>query len=88
MQQWLTLARVSLATEPIVRLAEMEVAFRTGQVKAARDRATQLVRSITPDDPLASRIYLRAGQISREEVLTHGGTLGGERIGLHTVLVG
>src|SRR5207248_5905983 len=47
-----------------VRLAEVEMSLRTGRAAAARERAKQLIRSIRKDDVLASRIYLRAGQIS------------------------
>ncbi len=63
-ERWLALGRQALPMAPIVRLGEIEVAFRTGKEAAARDKARQLVRSIGLDDPLASRIYLRAGQIS------------------------
>jgi LuxR family maltose regulon positive regulatory protein len=63
-ERWLELARRTTPTAPIVRLAEIEVAFRTGNVAGAREGAKQLVRTIPPDDALASRIYLRAGQIS------------------------
>jgi DNA-binding CsgD family transcriptional regulator/tetratricopeptide (TPR) repeat protein len=63
-QRWVELARVSAPTAPIVRLAEIEVAFREGNVAAARESARQLGQVIDQKDPLASRIYLRAGQIS------------------------
>ena len=63
-QRWLKPARLAAPMEPIVRLTEIEVALRTGKAAIARERASQLVRSISRDDPLASRIYLRAGQIS------------------------
>jgi DNA-binding CsgD family transcriptional regulator/tetratricopeptide (TPR) repeat protein len=63
-ERWLNLARVSAPTAAIVRLTDIEVAFRTGNVAAARDEAGLLAYSIDTDDPLASRIYLRAGQIS------------------------
>jgi len=49
---------------PIVRLAEIEVGFRAGDVPTARESARELARAIDQDDDLASRIYLRAGQIS------------------------
>jgi ATP/maltotriose-dependent transcriptional regulator MalT len=62
--RWLALARLTTPTAPIVRFGEIEVSFRKGQARAARDKAAQLVSSISDDDPLASRIYLRAGQIS------------------------
>ena len=63
-ERWLTLARLAAPTATIVRLTEIEVAFRTGNVATARERAKQLVRSIQHDEPLASRISLRAGQIA------------------------
>jgi LuxR family transcriptional regulator, maltose regulon positive regulatory protein len=65
-ERWLSLARStgSAAAAPIVRFAEIEVAFRTGNAAAAREKASHLVQLVTPNDPLAARIYLRAGQIS------------------------
>lgn len=61
--KWLELGREIAPTAPVVRLTEVEVAFRTGKVAAAREVARQLVRS-NNDEALASRIYLRAGQIA------------------------
>lgn len=63
-ERWLSLGRQTEPLAPIVRLAAIEVAFRTGNVTMARNNATELVRSTSRDDPLASRVYLRAGQIS------------------------
>jgi LuxR family transcriptional regulator, maltose regulon positive regulatory protein len=63
-ERWVGQAASSAPTAPIVRLAEIEVAFRTGNVPTARESARELARSTPADDPLASRIYLRAGQIS------------------------
>lgn len=63
-ERWLHLARVSAPTASVVRLADIEVSFRTGDVAAAREDARQLARSTDCCDPLASRIYLRAGQIA------------------------
>jgi LuxR family maltose regulon positive regulatory protein len=63
-ERWLSQVRVAAPTAPIVRFAEIELAFRTGAAQAARDKAADLVRSIEPGDPLASRVYLRAGQIA------------------------
>jgi LuxR family maltose regulon positive regulatory protein len=63
-ERWVELARVATPTAPIVRLAEIEVAFRTGNVASARDSADQLARITHRGDPLASRIFLRAGQIA------------------------
>jgi ATP/maltotriose-dependent transcriptional regulator MalT len=63
-QRWVELARLSAPTAAVVRLAEIEVAFRAGDVGSARDGARQLAQMTSPADPLASRIYLRAGQIA------------------------
>jgi LuxR family transcriptional regulator, maltose regulon positive regulatory protein len=63
-ERWLQLARVSAPTASVVRLADIEVSFRTGEVATAREDARQLARSTRTADPLASRIYLRAGQIA------------------------
>jgi ATP/maltotriose-dependent transcriptional regulator MalT len=63
-QRWVELAREVAPTTPVVRLAEIEVAFRGGNVAAARDSARQLARTTHQGDPLASRIFLRAGQIA------------------------
>jgi ATP/maltotriose-dependent transcriptional regulator MalT len=62
--RWLDAAERVAPTAPIVRLAAIEIAFRTGDWGTARAKAAQLARSIPEDDPLASRIYLRAGQIA------------------------
>jgi len=63
-ERWLALARQAEPLAPIVALAEVEIAFRTGKVTTARENARQLVRTTSQEDPLASRVYLRAGQIS------------------------
>jgi LuxR family transcriptional regulator, maltose regulon positive regulatory protein len=62
-ERWLGLGRVLAPTAPVVRLTELEVAFRTGKVAIARESARRLVDS-SDYEALASRIYLRAGQIS------------------------
>jgi ATP/maltotriose-dependent transcriptional regulator MalT len=48
----------------IVRLAQIELEFRTGGWVSAGTKASDLAGSVSGDDPLASRIYLRAGQIA------------------------
>lgn len=63
-ERWLALGRSAAPTAPIVRFAEIEIAFRTGNAATAREKAAPLVTSIATSDPLAARIYLRAGQIS------------------------
>src|SRR5262245_61781697 len=63
-QRWVELARVAAPTTLVVRLAEIEVAFRSGNVSSARDSARQLAHVTHHNDPLASRIFLRAGQIA------------------------
>jgi DNA-binding NarL/FixJ family response regulator len=65
--RWHEAARAMAPTAPIVRLAAIEVAFRTGDWMAASGRAAQLARSIPEDEPLASRVYLRAGQVAHLE---------------------
>jgi LuxR family maltose regulon positive regulatory protein len=62
--RWLEHARAIAPTASVVRLAEIEVAFRTGDASRAREGAPELVRSIAVDDPLASRVYFSAGQIA------------------------
>ena len=63
-RRWVELARVAAPAAPIVQLAEIEVAFRAGNIVIARDSARRLAKAANRDDPHASRIYLRAGQIS------------------------
>lgn len=62
--RWLDLARRKAPGAPIVRLAAIELDFRTGNWASASGRAIQLARAIAPESPLASRVYLRAGQIA------------------------
>src|SRR6266508_4806505 len=62
--RWLEISQKVAGTASVVRLAAIEVAFRTGDWASASSKATQLARSIPQDDPLASRVYLRAGQIA------------------------
>jgi LuxR family maltose regulon positive regulatory protein len=64
LHRWVEMARADAPTAPIVRLTSIEVAFRKGEWATARTRAAQLARSIPRDHALASRIYLRAGQIA------------------------
>jgi DNA-binding CsgD family transcriptional regulator/tetratricopeptide (TPR) repeat protein len=64
LRRWLEFARTQEPTAPIVRLAAVEIDFRTGDWTAANGRALQLARSIQTDSPLASRVYLRAGQMA------------------------
>jgi ATP/maltotriose-dependent transcriptional regulator MalT len=64
LSRWLEMGKGSAPTAPIVRLAAIEVAFRTGDWVAAGAKAAQLAHFISPDHALASRIYLRAGQIA------------------------
>jgi LuxR family maltose regulon positive regulatory protein len=64
LQRWIEMTRAAAPTAPIVRLAEIEVAFRTGDWAAAGAKAAQLARIVAKDDAHASRVYLRAGQIA------------------------
>jgi ATP/maltotriose-dependent transcriptional regulator MalT len=63
-KRWLASTEAAAPTAPIVRLAAIEIAFRAGDWTAARAKATHLARSIPEDHTLASRIYLRAGQLA------------------------
>lgn len=62
--RWLEIAEQASPMAPIVQLAAIEVAFRTGDWETARAKVAQLAKSIPEDHRLASRIYLRAGQIA------------------------
>jgi LuxR family maltose regulon positive regulatory protein len=62
--RWLQLAQRTAPASPIVRLASLEVDFRTGDWIAAGAKAAHLARTIPQDHRLASRIYLRAGQMA------------------------
>jgi LuxR family transcriptional regulator, maltose regulon positive regulatory protein len=63
-EEWLAIARAIRPTAPIVRLTEIELAFRTGESSAAREKAPELAKSIGADHPLASRVFQCAGQIA------------------------
>ena len=65
LRRWLDHAQSVAPADPIVRLAALEVAFRTGDWTTAGARATELVNSIPQDHPLASRSFFRAGQIAQ-----------------------
>jgi LuxR family maltose regulon positive regulatory protein len=62
--RWLQLAQRTSPASPIVRLASLEVDFRRGDWTAAGAKAADLARTIPPEHRLASRIYLRAGQMA------------------------
>jgi LuxR family maltose regulon positive regulatory protein len=64
LHRWLEKAGTAAPTAPIVRLAAIEVMFRTEDWVAAGAKASQLARSIPPEEALAARVYLRAGQIA------------------------
>jgi LuxR family maltose regulon positive regulatory protein len=64
LRRWLDVARTHDPAAPIARLASIEIDFRTGDWIAANGKAVQLARSIAKDSPVASRVYLRAGQMA------------------------
>ncbi len=64
LRRWLEIARGGAPAAPIVRLAAIEVDFRNGDWVAASGKAAALARAIANDDPLASRVFLRAGQMA------------------------
>ena len=63
-KRWVDSARLIDPAASVIRLADIELAFRAGNVSAARESARQLASATAEDDAFASRIYLRAGQIS------------------------
>ena len=64
LKRWVETARRFAPTASIVRLARIEIDFRIGDWVGAGVEAAQLADAIPADDPLASRIYLRAGQVA------------------------
>jgi LuxR family transcriptional regulator, maltose regulon positive regulatory protein len=62
--RWLQLAQRMSPASPIVRLASLEVDFRTGDWTSAGAKAEHLARTIPQEHDLASRIFLRAGQMA------------------------
>lgn len=71
LRRWLEFARTREPTAPIVRLASVEIDFRAGDWTAANGKALQLARSIQTESPLASRVYLRAGQMAHLDDRQH-----------------
>lgn len=64
LERWLAAARAKAPASPIVLMTEIEVDFRTGNWATAGGKAAQLARTISRDELLASRVYLRAGQMA------------------------
>jgi LuxR family maltose regulon positive regulatory protein len=64
LKRWLSTAETAAPMAPIVRLVSIEIAFRTGNWIGARAKAAQLAQSVAPNDSLAARIFLCAGQIA------------------------
>src|SRR5262249_40220465 len=71
LERWLSAARKAAPASPIVRMADIEVDFRTGDWVAAAGKARQLAQTIPTNEPLASRVYLRAGQMAHLEDRQH-----------------
>jgi LuxR family maltose regulon positive regulatory protein len=71
LNRWLETAQATAPTAPIVRLATIEVMFRTEDWVAAGAKASQLAHSIPNEDGLAARVYLRAGQIAHLDDRLH-----------------
>jgi ATP/maltotriose-dependent transcriptional regulator MalT len=71
LERWLEPARRHSPASPIVRLADIEVGFRRGDWVAAGAKASQLARAISTNEPLASRVYLRAGQMAHLDDRQH-----------------
>jgi LuxR family maltose regulon positive regulatory protein len=64
LERWLESVKRSAPASPIVRMADIELDFRTGDWLAAAGKARHLARSIPKEEPLASRVYLRAAQMA------------------------
>jgi DNA-binding CsgD family transcriptional regulator/tetratricopeptide (TPR) repeat protein len=64
LERWLESVRRSAPASPIVRMADIELDFRTGDWIAAAGKARHLARTIPREEPLASRVYLRAAQMA------------------------
>jgi ATP/maltotriose-dependent transcriptional regulator MalT len=64
LERWLAGAREHAPASPVVRMADIEVGFRTGDWATAGAKAVQLARTIQPDDSFGSRVHLRAGQMA------------------------
>jgi ATP/maltotriose-dependent transcriptional regulator MalT len=64
LNRWLETAEAIAPTAPIVRLAAVEVMFRTQDWVQAGPRASQLAHLVQNEDRVAARAYLRAGQIA------------------------
>jgi ATP/maltotriose-dependent transcriptional regulator MalT len=71
LERWLGVTRRMAPASPIVRMADIEVDFRTGDWVAAAGKASQLARTISREEPLASRVYLRAGQMAHLDDRQH-----------------
>jgi ATP/maltotriose-dependent transcriptional regulator MalT len=71
LKRWLSATRKAAPASPIVRMADIEVDFRTGDWAVAAGNARQLARTIPAKEPLASRVYLRAGQMAHLEDRQH-----------------
>jgi LuxR family maltose regulon positive regulatory protein len=64
LRRWLDFVRPVTPTAPIVSLTSIELDFRAGDWTSAGSKARNLARAIATDGPLASRVYLRAGQMA------------------------
>jgi LuxR family transcriptional regulator, maltose regulon positive regulatory protein len=64
LRRWLETVRPAMPAEPIVQLTSLEIDFRTGDWATASSKANQLASAVSAESPLASRVYLRAGQMA------------------------
>jgi len=62
--KWVETVRPLAPTAPSMRLASLEIDFRTGDWAAASGKAQQLASAVPAESALASRVYLRAGQMA------------------------
>ena len=65
LDQWLELGQRLTPTDPAVRLAEVEAAFRRGNWRDAEAKAIRLADDLADDHHFGGRVLLRAGQMAQ-----------------------
>jgi LuxR family maltose regulon positive regulatory protein len=65
LEQWLSEARRQIPGEEVVRLAEIELAFRKGRWLETEDKARRLARRLPKRHPYASLALFRAAQVAQ-----------------------
>jgi ATP/maltotriose-dependent transcriptional regulator MalT len=65
LDRWLELGRRLCPADPVVRLGEVESAFRRGRWRDAEAKALRLAAALPEEHRLAGRVLFRAGQIAQ-----------------------